>query len=333
MSFSRRQTVERKNLDANQMVADVTKMLRPLLGESIQMKVILGQDVGIIFADGGSFQQVLLNLCLNARDAMPSGGEIMVKTKTTSVTPEFAELYTDLKPGRYVELSVADTGQGMPSSVREHIFEPFFTTKPVGKGTGLGLSVVYGIIQQHEGTIHVYSEPNHGTEFKIYLPTVEASVDAPVAGPALSSFGGSETILVAEDDPMVRDIARRILDKAGYKVLLAADGDEAIEMFRAHRDEIAVVLLDAIMPKVSGHDAYHCIKHDCPDARVIFCSGYDPETAQSQFVADENLRLVQKPYDPGTLLARCARFWTRRSYVRRIETNARQRRPHSGRRR
>ena len=302
LSFSRRQTVERKHLDANQMVGDVTKMLRPLLGESIQLKVILGQDVGIVFADAGSFQQVLLNLCLNARDAMPSGGEIMVKTRGMSVTPEFAELYTDLKPGRYVELSVADTGHGMPASVREHIFEPFFTTKPIGKGTGLGLSVVYGIIQQHEGTIHVYSEPNHGTEFKIYLPTVETGVDAPVAGPALASFGGSETILVAEDDPMVRDIARRILEKAGYTVLLAADGDEALTMFSAHREEISVVLLDAIMPKLSGHDAYHCIKHECPEARVIFCSGYDPETAQSQFVAEEDLRMVQKPYDPGTLL-------------------------------
>ncbi len=302
LSFSRRQEVERKNLQANQMVGDLTKMLRPLLGERIQVRVILGEGVGTVFADAGSFQQVLLNLCLNARDAMPSGGEIVVKTESISVSTEFSALYTDLKPGRYVELSVADTGQGMPAEVREHIFEPFFTTKPVGQGTGLGLSVVYGIIQQHEGAIHVYSEPGRGTTFKIYLPAIEAAADAADNGPAPALFGGKETILVAEDDPMVRDIARRILEKAGYTVLLAADGQQALTQFEARRQEIAAVLLDAVMPKLTGHEVYRRIKDECPGTRIIFCSGYDPETAQSKFVGDEHLRMVEKPYDPGTLL-------------------------------
>ena len=266
LSFSRRQTVERKNLDANQMVSDLTKMLRPLLGECIQLKVVLGESAGMVFADAGSFQQVLLNLCLNARDAMPSGGEIVVKTERVTVSPAFAELHADLKPGAYVELSVADTGQGMPPSVREHIFEPFFTTKPIGKGTGLGLSVVYGIVQQHEGAIHVYSEPGHGTTFKIYLPAIKSrSRRTEALRRSSASQGGTETILVAEDDPLVRDIARRILEKAGYTVLLAADGDEALAMFRARHDEISVVLLDAIMPRLSGHDVYRCIKHDFPE--------------------------------------------------------------------
>ena len=188
LSFSRRQTVERKECGANQMVADVTKMLRPLLGEQIELKVILGSDVGTIFADAGSFQQVLLNLCLNARDAMPSGGQIVVKTERVDVSPAFAELYTNLKPGGYVELSVADTGVGMTADVRERIFEPFFTTKPVGKGTGLGLSMVYGIVEQHEGAIHVYSEPNLGTTFKIYLPVVEAA-EADADGRAEAGVG------------------------------------------------------------------------------------------------------------------------------------------------
>jgi len=302
LSFSRRQSVERKNIDANQMVGDVTKMLRPLLSEQIRLKVILGPDVGTIFADAGSFQQVLMNLCLNARDAMPNGGDIVVKTKTTVVSPEFAELYTELKPGRYVELSVADTGHGIPPSVREHIFEPFFTTKPIGKGTGLGLSVVYGIVQQHEGSIHVYSEPNQGTVFKIYLPAVESHGDDSSDAPVAQLFHGTETILVAEDDPMVRDIACRILEKAGYRVIAVSDGDKALPVFRQRHDEISLVVLDAIMPKLSGHDAYRCIKSEYPEAKVIFCSGYDPETAQSQFVADECLRLVEKPYDPETLL-------------------------------
>jgi two-component system, cell cycle sensor histidine kinase and response regulator CckA len=277
-------------------------MLRPLLGEQIELKVVLGSDVGTIFADAGSFQQVLLNLCLNARDAMPSGGQIVVKTERIDVSPEFAELYTSLKPGGYVELSVADTGQGMTADVRERIFEPFFTTKPVGKGTGLGLSMVYGIVKQHEGAIHVYSEPNMGTTFKIYLPVVQPTDAAPAAAPKPALVGGGETILMAEDDPMVRDVAQRILEKAGYTVLPAADGEEALAVFHAHRYDISLVMLDGVMPKLGGFDVYQRIKDDWPEVRAIFCSGYDPETARSKFTVDENLRLVEKPYDPATLL-------------------------------
>jgi len=302
LSFSRRQSVERKNLDANQMVADLAKMLRPLLGEQIQLKLLPGEDVGIVFADPGSFQQVLINLCLNARDAMPSGGDIVVKTERVNVAPAFAELYADLKPGRYVELSVADTGHGMTAETLQHIFEPFFTTKPVGQGTGLGLPTVYGIVQQHEGAVHVYSEPSRGTTFKIYLPAVETADEASSRATILSVAGGPETILLAEDDPMVCDIARRILVNGGYTVLTAADGEEALDVFRAHRREISLVLLDAVMPKLTGPEAYRRLKDEYPEARVVFCSGYDPETAQSNFIVNERLRLVEKPYNPETLL-------------------------------
>ncbi len=302
LSFSRRQTVDRKHLDANEMVSDLTRMLRPLLGEHIKLRTHLGEQAGVIFADAGSFQQVFVNLCLNARDAMPSGGEIVVKTERLNVSPEFAEHYADLKPGPYVELSVADTGHGMTPEVREHIFEPFFTTKPVGQGTGLGLPTVYGIVQQHEGAIHVYSEPGHGSTFKIYLPAIASDADpAPQARPA-ASRGGAEVILVAEDDPLVQDISRRILEKGGYTVLTARDGEETLQVLRQRRDTIALVLLDAVMPKLSGREVYRRLHDEFPEIRVIFCSGYDPETSQSNFIAQEHLRLVEKPYNPAVLL-------------------------------
>jgi CheY-like chemotaxis protein len=244
-----------------------------------------------------------MNLCLNARDAMPTGGEIVVKTNRMSVSPEYADLFADLKPGQYVELNVTDTGQGMSSEVRDRIFEPFFTTKPVGKGTGLGLAMVYGIIQQHEGAIHVYSEPDHGTTFKIYLPVYDADREETEKSETDGIVGGSETILLAEDDPMVRDVSRRILERAGYRVLTAHDGEMALTMFRAHRHEISLVLLDAVMPRLSGQDAYRRLKDEYPEVRVIFCSGYAPETAHSNFIVQEHLRLVEKPYNPAVLLS------------------------------
>ena len=233
---------------------------------------------------------------------MPSGGEIVVKTERVNVSPEFAEHYADLKPGSYVELSVADTGHGMPPEVREHIFEPFFTTKPVGQGTGLGLPTVYGIVQQHEGAIHVYSEPGHGSTFKIYLPAIASEADALTETHTAASRGGAELLLVAEDDPLVRDISRRILEKGGYTVLTANDGEETLQVLRRRRDEIALVMLDAVMPKLSGREVYRRIQDEMPEIRVVFCSGYDPETSQSTFIAEEHLRLVEKPYNPEVLL-------------------------------
>jgi signal transduction histidine kinase len=302
LSFSRRQAVERTRLDTNQTIGSLMKMLRPLLGEQIQLKVILGTDIEPIFADAGSLQQVLLNLCLNARDAMPSGGEIVVKTENMSVSQEFAELYADMKSGRYVEVSVTDTGSGMSAELRARIFEPFFTTKPVGKGTGLGLSMVYGIVQQHEGTIHVYSEEGRGTTFRVLLPVFQSEEIAVKDKQSAPAIGGTETILMAEDDPMVRDIGRRVLEKGGYTVLAASDGEEALSLFRARHADIALVLLDAVMPRLGGQDVYRRIKDEYPGTKVVFCSGYDPDTAHSNFIVNEHLRLVEKPYDPLTLL-------------------------------
>ncbi len=260
LGFSRRQVLERGNVDSGELIADLAKMLRPLIGEQIDIQVSLATDVGPLHADRGLLQQMLLNLCINARDAMPDGGQLTLKTQRVDLSNKYCELHPPMKPGGYVMFSVTDTGCGISPETKQRIFEPFFTTKGVGKGTGLGLAMVYGCVQQHEGTINVYSEPKLGTTFKIYLPlaTEVASVADDVV--AALAAGGNETILVAEDEPMVRDLAVRILTRAGYTVLLAADGAEAVEQFEANAEAISLVLLDAVMPKLTGHQAYDRMK-------------------------------------------------------------------------
>jgi CheY-like chemotaxis protein len=262
----------------------------------------LRDAIGTVYADPGEVQQTLLNLCLNARDAMPSGGTLLLSTDTVILTDAFWEPRFQIEPGRYVVIGVTDTGQGISAEVQPHIFEPFFTTKEVGKGTGLGLAMVYGVVQQHKGAIHVYSEPGKGTTFKIYLPSGGKNRQEAEAEEAMPAPCGRETILIAEDEPMVRSLAVRILEKRGYTVLVAADGEEALRLFKENRNAISLTLLDAIMPRLTGHEVYRHIKAEYPEARVLFASGYDSETAQSGFILQERLRLVEKPFDADTLL-------------------------------
>ena len=302
LGFSRRQTLERTKLDPRELVGDLAKMLRPLIGEQIDLQISLAEDTGTLLADRGLLQQMLLNLCINARDAMPDGGRLVVKTQRVELNEKYCEVHPAVKPGTYVMFSVADTGCGIPPEVKDRIFEPFFTTKGVGKGTGLGLAMVYGCVQQHDGTINVYSEPDLGTTFKIYLPI--ATKAGPLADEvvALAAATGRETILIAEDEPMVRNLAVRILKGAGYSVLVASDGAEAVELFEAHAATISLVLLDAVMPRLTGHQAYDRIKLKNPAMPVVFASGYDPETGQVKRLLDEGVRMVQKPFDPDLLL-------------------------------
>ena len=302
LGFSRRQALERTQLDPCKVVLDMVKMLRSLIGEHIDIEVSQATDVGTVCADQGLLQEMLLNLCINARDAMRSGGRLSLKTQRVDFSEEYCACHPTAKAGPYLLFSVSDNGCGMSPEVKDRIFEPFFTTKDVGKGTGLGLATVYGAVQQHGGMIDVYSELGVGTTFKVYLPIVSdavTSVEEEARGPV---HGGTETILIAEDEPMVRDVTVRILAQAGYTLLTAADGAEAVRLFEANIDAISLALLDAVMPKLNGQQVYEQIKLRKPALPVVFCSGYDPGTGQLNLLLNEGLQLVQKPFDPQVLL-------------------------------
>ncbi len=303
LGFSRRSMIQPSNVDVNGMVADLVKMMHPLLGAHIELKTIFGSNAGTVYADPGELHQVLVNLCINARDAMPSGGSLVLETEGVTLNTSCQENGFHLQAGRYVMFRITDTGCGMAPEVREHIFEPFFTTKGAGEGTGLGLAMVYGIVQQHGGNIRVESEPGRGTTFELYIPAgghvvnnVEPAVERSLPP------RGTETILLAEDDPMVRRFAIRFLQEAGYSVIASADGEEAFQQFENNKDQISLVILDAIMPKLTGQQVYRRIKEVHPETRVIFCTGYDPETAESNAIVEEGLRLIGKPFNGDTLL-------------------------------
>lgn len=302
LGFGRRQALELANINPNQLVSDVVKLVRPLIGATISVEVGLDEGVGMIHADAGQFQQLLMNLCINARDAMPDGGTLLIKTDDVRLSQRYCDVHPDVEPGRYLALAVSDTGTGMPPDVVEHIFEPFYTTKEVGKGTGLGLSMVYGLVQQHHGAIRVYSEVGLGTTFRIYLPTVDAGESHPAADNLPARCGGTETILIADDEPQVHNVYMRVLRAAGYTLLSARDGREAWEMFQAHQDEIDLLLLDVMMPHMSGREVHRRIQDVRPRLPVIFSSGYDPETAHVRFAEDAGLPFLQKPFDPDRLL-------------------------------
>jgi two-component system, cell cycle sensor histidine kinase and response regulator CckA len=302
LGFSRREVLRLADLDPNEQVRDLVKLLRPLIGADIEVEMNLAPDIGMVHADAGHLQQLLMNLCVNARDAMPQGGKLLIKTENLLLTNNLSELRRDLEPGRYLVLSVTDNGCGMTSEVRDRIFEPFFTTKGVGKGTGLGLPMVYGVVRQHNGTVRVYSEVGMGTSFRIYLPAIDQTSPQRLDIPRSKPRGGSETILVAEDDPMVRDVAVRILERAGYRTIIAADGIEAVELFEQHMEDISLAVVDVVMPRLSGREVYQKIKEIKPETQVVFCSGYDPEMTDANALPGSTAQVVQKPFDPEKLL-------------------------------
>ena len=302
LGFSRRRAIQPKSTDANALVHDLVRLAKPAVGAHISLELALRDDVGTVYADPGELQQALLNLCINARDAMPSGGTLTLRTETAVVVEPFWDAHFDVKPGRYVVFAVSDTGCGIPHDIQQRIFEPFFTTKDVGKGTGLGLALVYGIVRQHHGAIYVYSEVGKGATFKLYLPVAtesseNTSPEALVAGP-----GGTEAILIAEDDPGTRSLASRMLTTAGYTVLAASDGQEAIRMFEANWKTVSLVMLDAVMPKLTGHQVYDRIQKTHPGAKVLLCTGYDREAIQPKCQAYRDLPMIEKPFTTRTLL-------------------------------
>jgi len=303
LGFSRRGVLQPTDVEPNEAVADLAKLVRPLIGEHIHLETVFGGDVRTVRADPVELQQVLLNLSLNSRDAMPSGGKLFLRTELVELDEVSWEFGFHTKPGRYVAFVVADTGCGMLPEERERIFEPFFTTKGVGKGTGLGLAMVHGVVQQHGGAVHVETAPGNGTTFRVYLPSGSRPAPAVPADELRAAAHGTETILLAEDEPIVRRLAVRILERAGYTVLAASDGEEALRLFEENGAVVSLVILDVVMPRLSGHEVYRRIKKASPDLKVLFCTGHDPETAQSNLIAEEHLRLIEKPFEAGTLLA------------------------------
>jgi two-component system, cell cycle sensor histidine kinase and response regulator CckA len=302
LGFSRRQLIQPQKVDPNTAVADLVKMVRPLIGEHIALETDCGRDVGAVWADPSELQQVLLNLCLNARDAMPGGGRLTIHTDRRVLTEPFADANFVAQPGAYVVFTVADTGCGMDEEVRARIFEPFFTTKEVGKGTGLGLAMVYGVVQDHHGAIRVESEIGRGASFQIYLPVADSRGDRAIDQERAATDGGHETILLAEDEPVVRKYMERVLRGAGYRVLTAPDGEQALRMLHEESAEIDLILLDAIMPGINGHEVFLRAHRLYPDLKFIFCSGYDPETCQLHATQEKGLIFLQKPVESARLL-------------------------------
>jgi two-component system, cell cycle sensor histidine kinase and response regulator CckA len=303
LAFSRRQILDLKVLDLNTLLKDLDKMLRRIIGEDIELTTLLAKNLGRVKIDPGQFEQIILNVAVNARDAMPSGGKLTIETANVVLDEEYARTHVSVTPGPYVRLSVSDTGVGIPLEVKEKVFEPFFTTKEKGKGTGLGLSTVYGIVKQSGGNIWVYSELTHGTTFKIYLPRVEEDLDT-LHGRDETDFlpSGSETVLLVEDEPSVRDLAHRLLNQQGYKVLEAANGEEALRVVQEHIGEkIHLLLTDVVMPQMGGKELANQLKNLRPDVKVLFTSGYTDDAIVHHGVLEPGTHFLQKPFSPKTL--------------------------------
>jgi signal transduction histidine kinase len=305
LAFSRRQVLAPQILDLNTVVANMDKMLRRLIGEDIELETRLAPDLDRVKADPGQIEQVILNLAVNARDAMPRGGRLTIETTNFVLNENYAQAHFPIRPGNYVMLAVTDTGTGMSPETLEHIFEPFFTTKEQGKGTGLGLAMVYGIVKQSGGYIYVYSELEHGTSFKIYLPKAEVKGEAQEAGPAEGHAArGVETILVVEDEASVRDLVKGVLERQGYSVLEARDGLEALEVCERHSGPIDLTLTDVVMPQMSGKELAARLKEKYPEMKVIFMSGYTEDSAIRSRILEKSAAFVQKPFGPEALARR-----------------------------
>jgi PAS domain S-box-containing protein len=305
LTFSRRQVVQPRLIDLNEVLTDSSNMLRRAVEKHIQIDLKLTSGLPSIRVDPGQLEQVMLNLVINARDAMPRGGVIAIETGPARLDQAYAGLHLDLKPGDYVLMSISDTGTGMSPEVRARLFEPFFTTKERGRGTGLGLATVYGIVKQSDGHISVYSEVGIGTTFKIYWP-IGAPGGAAEAAPSTAipmELYGTETVLVVEDEPPLSALAQRVLEMHGYLVLLAANGDEAEQVCRTHTGPVHVVLMDVIMPGRSGPEVAEWMAEHRPEAKVIYLSGYTGNAIDRHGVLPAGAVLLQKPYPVDVLLS------------------------------
>jgi PAS domain S-box-containing protein len=304
LAFSRKQMLQPKVLDLNSVVTGIAQMLPRVIGEHIDLRYRLSESLGQIKADPGQIEQVIVNLAVNARDAMPTGGWLTIKTENVHLTRRFGRGDLTVEPGHYVIMSVSDTGSGMDRETQEHIFEPFFTTKEVGKGTGLGLSTVYGIIKQSGGSLWVYSELGKGTSFKIYLPRVDEIIENDESVEDAADLTGRETVLLVEDEEVVRNLSKEILETYGYSVLVAANGREGLSLGKEFQGPIDLVITDVIMPLMSGPEMAEGLRISRPDTRVLFMSGFTDDAIVHHGVLDENVFFLQKPFSPEALASK-----------------------------
>jgi PAS domain S-box-containing protein len=302
LSFARRQVIEPRPIDLNELVRSSERLLRRVLGEDVDVVVDLAPGIWSVRADPAQLQQALVNLATNARDAMPRGGKLTLETSNVVLE---APTHDGVTPGAHVLLAVSDSGQGMSAEARTHAFEPFFTTKPLGQGTGLGLAAVYGVVKQCGGHIWLYSEPGKGTTFKLHFPRVDAAPQpAGLPAPRAAAAGGSETVLLVEDDPGVREISLRALRAAGYEVAAASDGREALALAGTLRERLRLVVTDVVLPGRSGRDVADDIVRLVPGVRVLFVSGYTRNTIVHHGVLDAGVEFLPKPFTGAALLAR-----------------------------
>ncbi len=304
LSFSRRQIMETRPLNLNDLLNHVGGLLQRLLPENIAYEFIPSVDLGIIEGDQGQLEQVVVNLAVNARDAMPNGGRLTIETENIVIDQNYVDSHPWAQIGRHVLLRVYDTGVGIPEEAQSRVFEPFYTTKPEGLGTGLGLSVLFGVVKQHGGFVHLYSELDKGTEFRVYFPIVERTASSLERRLKPRITRGTETLLLVEDDDQVRALARTFLTRAGYSVIVAEDGEIAIERFKEHKKDIALAILDVVLPKAGGHEVMAEIHKIAPDLPVLFSSGYSANGIHTNFILEDDLLLLQKPYSRDELLSK-----------------------------
>ena len=301
LAFSRKQVLEMKVINLNELLENLARMLRRVIGEDIQIKMHLEPSAGNIMADPGQIEQIVMNLAINARDAMLHGGYITIETQEVSLDEEYCKHHADVEPGTYVVFYITDNGTGMSPEIMDKIFDPFFTTKAKGAGTGLGLSTVYGIVKQHNGHIYVYSELGRGTTFKIYFPKVKKVADENHRKTYTAMEGGTETILVADDEPSIRKLVRDTLEPLGYTIIEAANGEEALELYNRSAKKIDLLLTDVVMPKMTGKKLADSLSKQHPDLKILYMSGYTDNVIVHQGVLDDNIEFINKPLVPSLL--------------------------------
>jgi CheY-like chemotaxis protein len=304
LAFSRKQVLQPKVFNLNSLIVDLDKMLRRLISEDIELETVTDPQLGATRTDPGQIEQVVMNLVVNARDAMNSGGRITIETANVTLDEDYAQSHPGARPGPHVMLAVSDTGEGISPEILPHIFEPFFTTKEVGKGTGLGLSTVYGIVKQSGGNIWVYSQQGRGTTFKIYFPRVDEPALPLGRGPQPRVTSGAETVLLVEDEPALRDLIKIALKGAGFTVLAAPNPADALNLSRNHTGALHLLLTDVIMPGMDGPALAKQVQKERPDIKVLFMSGYATNFIMHDGVVDPGTNFLEKPFHPRTLLNR-----------------------------